>query len=167
MELHRKNQHVSAAILTRSLLETVALYYHIFTGLKSAIDTGNTKEAIKKLWKAGMGSYGGARKSKDKDGHIREYDAIRIEKFAKEFCELIPPARCSYDQLSEMTHPNFSGVVFAYTEPDQQNLSFKFGKDFGHIKINYDYVLEFAVAFFEMHYAEMDKLITEFMKLLK
>jgi len=165
--LHRKDCHVAAAILVRALLETVALYYHIFTGMKNAIDTGNTEEAVNKLWKAGIGSHSVSVEGKDRNGALKRYDAIEIKESAKEFCDLVKAARRSYDQLSEIVHPNFSGCVSAYAEPDTQTLSFRFGKDFRHVEINYDYVLEFAIGFFELHYADMNKLVDEFLNLLE
>lgn len=167
LDLHRQGRHVTAAILARSLLETVALYYHIFIVLKEAIDTGNTRQAVDKLWQAGMGLHGGRKEGDKEGGTLKQYDAIEVKEFAKEFCALAGPARWSYDQLSEIVHPNCMGCVFAYAQPDRQNLSYRFGKDFRHIEINYDYVLEFALGFLELHYAEMDKLINEFMKLMQ
>jgi len=165
LKLWNQNQAVSAAILTRAILETVALYYHIQNALKGAVDTGKTNDAINKLWKAGLGRHSKLKlKNKPENIQAQWYNANEIKKFAKDLCNLSPAARDAYDKLSEIVHPNNEGCANAYATPVQENLSFKFTGDFSYIESQFGHVLSFSLQFFENIRKDMDRLMERFIQ---
>jgi len=165
LELRRQNQAVSAAILTRAIFETVALYYHIKEVLKEAVNTGKTNDAINKLWKAGLGRNRKLKlKNKQENTRAQGYNAIKFKKFAEDLRNLAPEAQDAYGELSEIVHPNNEGCVNAYATPGQENLSFKFTGDFSYIESQFGHVLSFSLQFFENTRKDMDGLMEKFIQ---
>ena len=165
LELRRQNKAVSAAILTRAILETVALYYHIKKVLEEAVNTGKTGDAVNKLWKAGLGRHSKLKlNNKMENIQVQWYDAIELKKFAEDLCNLSPEARDAYGKLSEIVHPNNEGCVNAYATPVQENLSFRFTGDFSYIESQFGHVLSFSLQLFENTRKDMDRLMEQFIQ---
>jgi hypothetical protein len=159
---------VSAAILTRCLLETVALYYHMQTVLTDATQTKHVEKAVEELWRAGLGRDRRNLKmlSEDAPSMKRGYEAVELKKFAKDLTQLAPGSKYAYSELSEYVHPNSTGTSAAYITPCPEKLTFVFAKDFGHISLNVGYVLEFSMEMFMRCWPQMEKLIPQFMAAL-
>ncbi len=165
ISLWHENRLVSAAILTRCLLETVALYYHIRAKLEDAVKTGQVKNAVEHLWRAGRGR---DRRNwrlllKGPPEVNRGYEAIELEDFRKALTEKSETLKYSYSELSEYVHPNSPGTSEAYANPNRQTLAFIFDGNYEHISHNVGYVLEFGVRLFELCWRKMEELIPRFM----
>ncbi len=170
ISLWKQNRLVSAAILTRCLLETVALYYHIKTILE---DVSNEKHpvssAVTELWRAGRGRN---RRNlnllfKNAPNTTQKYEALELDEFRKALTQKSESLKYSYSELSEYVHPNAPGTSEAYTNPNQENLSFVFDGNFGHFSHNTGYVLEFGLNMFRQCWLEMEGLIPRFMEICK
>ena len=169
ISLWQQNHLVSAAILTRCLLETVALYYHIKTIIEDAINKARqVDEVAEELWRVGRGRdrrnlkllYQGAPRTN------RDYEAIEHKKFREALTQKSEALKYTYSELSEYVHPNASGTSDAYANPNQKNLSFVFDGKFDHISRNVGYVLQFGVTLFEHCWSQMKKLIPQFVETL-
>ena len=156
LDLQADNKVVSAGILTRALFETVALFYHISETLKEPIRTGKPHQACKYIWKALLGEYRGGEKG---------FDAIKLRTFAVKLNDLSPSLRTSYAALCELAHPNYLGCVGAYTKLNREKFCFEVTENFDHIANVIEHPLSFALSFFEIHYAEISKVIVEFMEI--
>jgi len=170
INLRKQNRLVSAAILTRCLLETVALYYHVKTTLEDVInETRPASSAVEELWRVGRGRdcrnlkllFKGAPQT------TQDYKAVELENFRKVLTQKCQPLKYTYSELSEYVHPNATGTSEAYTNPNQENLSFVFDGNFDHISHNTGYVLEFGLNMFKQCWLEMEGLIPRFMEICK
>lgn len=170
INLWQQNCLVSSAILTRCLLETVALYYHIETMLEDVIkNTCEINNMVKELWRAGLGR--NRRNLKmlfncDLE-KTTDYEAIELELFRKALTIKCNSLKYSYSELSEYVHPNAPGTSGAYSSPNQKNLSFIFNGNFDHISKNVGYVLEFGLNIFQCCWSKMEILIPKFMEVYK
>jgi hypothetical protein len=172
VNLYEANSLVAAAILTRCLLETVALHYHIRIVLTDAVGTFRVDRAIKELWRVGLGR--DSRNLKMLFGSALNprpgYKAVEVEKFAKDLTQLTANSgalRYAYSELSEYVHPNAPGTSEAYARPNVDRLSFAFANDFAHVARNVAYVLEFALACFSQCWSQVSAIIPEFVKACK
>ena len=105
-----KNAVVPAATLTRAGLETVAILYCLNREMTNFFDSKDGGRINTFL----MSSLTGSR---DDDAPIRSVNVLNsIDKVAKE----LPGFRQSYDNLSEYTHPNWSGLLGSYGTVDRE-----------------------------------------------
>ncbi|MEI2455961.1 hypothetical protein [Lysobacter firmicutimachus] len=104
-------QVVPGAILTRSLVETVAILFCLHRELERFLSSPNESRLGEFL----TSSLVGARW----EGHpVQSINVLTaIDKVDKE----IPKFRASYDALSEYTHPNWSGLLGSYGAIDREN----------------------------------------------
>jgi hypothetical protein len=101
---------VPGATLTRAAVETVAVLYCLNQEMVSFLATQDAARINSFL----MSSLTGSR---DSDAPARSVNVLTlIDKVAKE----LPGFRHSYDNLSEYTHPNWSGLLGSYGTVDRE-----------------------------------------------
>lgn len=109
-ELYDKEKFLSAFIITRSVMETVAMFYVLYQKLRQSLETGNIDNMDDFLMQALFGS-------RDATGTVKHYNVLtavqHVGKRSKAFEEL-------YMSLCEFTHPNWAGVYLPYGESKEE-----------------------------------------------
>ena len=118
-DMFKDGRLVPGCTLTRSLYETVAMEYYLFTKVQTAIDKRSTDEIHKIVISGFFGSRDGSSRENSLQvltaiDHIdKKYDCIRSE----------------YDHLCEYAHPNMKGGFGTYTKIDIPSMSVEFGQN--------------------------------------
>lgn len=111
-----RNDFAAAAILTRAVTENAAMTWELMTVLD-----GRGKYTPQQLNDLLMRLLGGSKwPEAPKPVHVNDL----LRRIDKE----IPGVMASYDSLSEIVHPNWSGVVGLYSKADQKNFITYFGR---------------------------------------
>lgn len=110
---------VSAACTTRAFQETVAMLFYINRKIKDAIDDQNISALDETLMKALTGS------KNNPDMRVPINILTVVDRVEKE----IPGFRDAYDNLSELSHPNWAGTLGTYSKIDKEKLWVDFGKN--------------------------------------
>mgnify|MGYP001806019569 FL=1 len=118
VELFEQKKFIPAVILTRSIAETFALFYAMYDKIICFLDTKN----IDKLDDFLMPSLVGA----------RNFDKLRSPQNILKWIDcvdkkIIPNFRNNYDNLCEITHPNWAGILGALGKIDHQAFELKLG----------------------------------------
>lgn len=118
VELFEQKKFIPAVILTRSIAETFALFYAMYDKIVCFLDTKN----IDKLYDFLMPSLVGA----------KNCDKLPLPKNILKWIDcvdkkIIPDFRNNYDNLCELTHPNWAGTLGALGKIDQQAFELKLG----------------------------------------
>lgn len=145
-----QNRIISAFIITRSIHETIALYYSFYIKLKKVIDNQSLDNFDEYLMKLLFGW-------KNDDDFP---NAPNILNAVNELNKQIDTFRHIYDRLSEFCHPNYSGVFGAYAKINKETGWVDFGKEMK--KINPMIGLHPLVAsleLFKFYYNESAELI--------
>lgn len=104
--LYTKKAYLPAFVLTRAIMETVAMFYVCFSKVSAAIKHKNVDDIDDFLMQALLGT-------RDGTGSIKHYNALtavqHVGKKNKAFEEL-------YLGLCEFAHPNWGGISLAYSE---------------------------------------------------
>jgi len=104
--LYTKKAYLPAFVLTRAVMETVAMHYVCFSKVSASVKKNNVDDVDDFLMQALLGT-------RDDTGSIKHYNALtavqHVGKRNKAFEEL-------YLGLCEFTHPNWGGVSLAYSE---------------------------------------------------
>ncbi len=104
--LYTKKAYVPAFVLTRAVMETVAMFYVCFSKVSASMKENNVDHIDDFLMQALLGT-------RDGTGSIKHYNALtavqHVGKRNKAFEEL-------YLGLCEFAHPNWGGVSLAYGE---------------------------------------------------
>jgi hypothetical protein len=109
---------VTSALLARAVIETTAMTMYIHDIVKRGVTKGIHEGDDEKL----TGLLTGSRIWPELPGAVNVLTMIdKVEK-------LVPGVRHSYDTLSEMAHPNWSGMQGAYATTDQENLMVYFSR---------------------------------------
>jgi hypothetical protein len=117
VELFERDQIIPAVVLTRSIVETFALFYALHERLVRFLAAKNSADLDDFL----MRSLVGARNRPEMPSSINVLTLIdRVEK-------IIPGFRSVYDSLCEYTHPNWAGTLGAFGEIDQEAFELKLG----------------------------------------
>lgn len=109
--LFEQGNYVAAAVLTRAVVESVAIVFALHKQLRAFLETKDVHALDDFLMSSLMAS-------RWKDA---TYQAKSILKFVDHVDKQIPGFRITYDSLSEYAHPNWSGVLGAFGEIDQIN----------------------------------------------
>ena len=111
-----RNDFAAAAILTRAVTENAAMTWTLM-----AVLDGRGKYTPQQLNDLLMRLLGGSKwPEAPKPVHVNDL----LREIEKE----IPGVMASYDSLSEIVHPNWSGVVGLYSKVDQENFITYFGR---------------------------------------
>ena len=117
VELFEQKKNIPAIILTRSVVESFALFYAFYEELVRFIDIKNIG-ALDDFLKCSLVS---ARNDDELPSPKNILNWIdRIDK-------QIPEFRSNYDILCEYTHPNYSGTLGAFGDIDYKKLKIRLG----------------------------------------
>ncbi len=152
------NSLVSAMILQRALMETVALFWLFLKKLDVAIKTNKFDNLNDFLTK----SLSGAR-SDIATEEFNRTESINILTCLDSMDKVIPGYRECYDFLSEFAHPNSAGICKIYSKPDWNNREIHFGNN--REKINIDFViknLDISLDWFISEYDRSAELLNQY-----
>lgn len=118
--------HLSAAILARSVIESAAMAWLFRNQLSKAVETGDIEE----IDRVAMSRVFSTRLQGFADGFTKAPNILSlIDKLDKEFMHA-PKERMirnTYDYLSEFVHPNWSSVTGLFGELDKDRKDMAFG----------------------------------------
>jgi hypothetical protein len=115
--LFEQGSYVAGVVLTRAVVETVAIIFAIHKQLRSFEETKDVDALDDFLMNCLMAS-------RWKDA---TYQARNILTFVDYVDKEMPGFRATYDSLSEYSHPNWSGVLGAFGEIDQSDYALVLG----------------------------------------
>ena len=118
--LYEENRIVSAFIMTRCVMETVAMLYWLYKRIEQVVQSNDLGDMDTFLMRAMFGW-------RDDSMPAQAFNILKaIDQMDKQF----PSYRALYDSLSEFTHPNWSGVHGAYARIDKENFAEDLGPEF-------------------------------------
>ncbi len=117
--LFKSEQLVPAFLITRAIMESVALLYHLHKKVVSAIDNKDVTELNDWLENATLGS------RNDDTDRTSPNILTALDRMEKEY----PGVREMYDQLSEFCHPNYGGVLASYSHLNEDKTVLLLGSD--------------------------------------
>ena len=113
-----ENQAIPAVVLTRALVETVALFYVFHERLTRFLEDKNNSDLDRFL----MSSLLGSRNQPELPDSVSVLTLVdRVEK------TIIPGFRSVYDSLCECAHPNYAGTLGTFSEIDKEQFKVKLG----------------------------------------
>ena len=119
IELYEQAWLVPAFIMTRAVVETVAMVYWLHQKVSGFLDTKDVNALDEFLMKAMLGSRDGTTK-------LESYSVLTaVDRVEKDF----PGVRSMYNTLCEFTHPNWSGALGSYGKIDRENYRLHLGKE--------------------------------------
>ncbi len=125
VDLFECNKLVPAFIITRAVVETVAMTYLFSQKNSEFLGSKDVKKLDEFLMKAMFGS-------RDSSTPLDSYNVLTaVDKMDKEYNGF----RKMYDWLCEFTHPNWSGVLGAYGQLDREKYSLSLGSENSRIPI--------------------------------
>ncbi|MBZ9988161.1 hypothetical protein LB572_13770 [Mesorhizobium sp. BH1-1-5] len=144
-----------AALLTRALTENAALVWKLWEIL-DARHSHSPQELNDLLIRLLVGS------RKWPDGP----QAMQILSSIDRMDKAVPGVRASYDSLSEIAHPNWSGVAGLYSKPDPPRYLTDFGRGLRDTKGTADMIanaLLGSLGLFELAYNRISEAMPEFL----
>ena len=119
LPLYESEQRVPAFLVTRAIIESVALLYQLHRKIVSAIEASDVVELNDWLWNAIFGS-------RNTDTDMTSPNVLTaLDRMDKEH----PGIREMYDQLSEFCHPNYGGVLASYSHLSEDKSILYLGPD--------------------------------------
>lgn len=115
LECYQQKQLVAAGILSRSLMESVAVLYWMNEKIKTSVENGSTGDIDDFFKKVLIGSRNGS----------SPLDAYNVLKAIDIVTKDIPHYRNLYEELSEIAHPNYSGALGAYAKRNQETVCYE------------------------------------------
>lgn len=110
LELYENRKLVPAFIATRAVVETSAMIYWLYRKSEEFLEKGDEDSFDEFLMKGMLGSKDGTTK-------YESYNILTaVDRLDKEYEGL----RKMYDTLCEFTHPNWSGVMAAYSKIEKE-----------------------------------------------
>jgi hypothetical protein len=123
--LYEQEKVVSAFVMTRSLMETVAMLYWLYGKINRVVSSNELGEIDNFLMRA---TFGG-REIPEPMTAFNVLDAI--DEMTKQFSGY----RKLYDRLSEIAHPNWLGVHGAYAQTDTKKHIEYLGSECSHLTL--------------------------------
>ncbi len=112
-----RNQDVPAVVLTRAVVETVAVTYALHERISRFLEAKNTSDLDGFLMRALLGR----RNQPEKPSATNVLTLVdRVDK-------TFPGFRSMYDDLCEYTHPNWAGTLGSFGKIDKEALELKLG----------------------------------------
>lgn len=108
---------VAGAVLTRSIVETVAVTFALHRALARFVNDRDVGALDQFLTQSLLGSR----------WPDSEHRATNILTLIQHVEKVVPGFEASYDALSEVAHPNWSGVLGSFGEFDRKNLELALG----------------------------------------
>jgi len=111
IDLYKQNNYLPAIVLTRSLLETFALFHYFIKKLDGAVDSGRIGEFDDTLMRLFLGA-------RDAEDDIKPVNVLTvIDKLNRN----VEGFREMYDAFCEVAHPNWMGAVGYYGRTEESN----------------------------------------------
>jgi hypothetical protein len=150
VSLYEAGNMVSGVLLTRALMETVAVLVDLQTKLDSFLETKDEQSLDAFLMRCMF-----ANRYED-DGKKDKYYTSSILSFIDRFDKKVEGFRATYDALSEYSHPNWSGLLGSFGSIDQANFIIDFGpKPTGAVKVTGVTALAATLEVLRLYYDEM------------
>jgi len=119
VELYESDKLVSAFVVTRAVIETVAMIYWLHEKVMEFLSSKDIQKLDDFLMRAMLGS-------RDGTTSLDSYNVLAaVDRVDKEFLDF----RKMYDRLCEFTHPNWSGVLGSYGKIDRERFILRLGSD--------------------------------------
>ena len=116
---YEERKIVPSFVLTRAVIETVALIYWLHKKIAELLESKDIEKLDYFLMKAMLGS-------KDNTTNIESYNVLtavdQVDKVYKNFRQM-------YDELCEFAHPNWSGLLGAYGHINREKFCLDLGPD--------------------------------------
>jgi len=123
ISLYKSSKIVPAIIMIRSVFETSAVLFWLFKKLKHVSETSDLDDINDFLNKHLFGG-------RDENAPVESYNILTaIDHTDKEFENY----RIAYDDLSEFAHPNWSGLIGAYSDAYKNKYVLNLGKVEGRV----------------------------------
>ena len=153
VELFESEKLVSAIIMTRAVYETTSILYWLFKSLEKVC----TKKELGNIDEFFMKSLFG---SKNGEMPLESYNILTaIDHTDKVF----KGYRNAYNSLSEFAHPNWPGLLGAYSKLNRKEIDLDLGKDVGNIPLSATLsLLVGALTLFIYYYNEMETYLLKF-----
>jgi hypothetical protein len=150
VELYESNRLVPAFILTRAVVETVAMAYWLHEKVSEFMNSKDVDALDKFLMKAMMGS-------RDQTTQLESHNVMSaIDRLEKQF----PSTRKLYENLCEFTHPNWSGTSGSYSKIDRKQVKVGLGANLGGPPLAFGLgPLLAGLAMFEVYYNQLGDLL--------
>jgi len=153
VELFESEKLVSAIIMTRAVYETTSVLYWLYKRLEKVCtekELGNIDEFF-------MKSLFGSKNGKMP---LESYNILTaIDHTDKAFTGY----RNAYNTLSEFAHPNWPGLLGAYSKLNRKKIHLELGKDIGNIPLSVALpLLVGALTLFIYYYNEMETYLLKF-----
>lgn len=148
IDLFESQRLVPASLLTRGVFETTAVLYSLQMKIEQVIKEKQVKDLDDFLMRS---LFGGRIKSSPM---LSTNILNEIDRMSKKF----EPWRTCYDDLSEYAHPNWSGLMGAYSYFNKNHRTLHLGKEFSKASIMVALpLLLISLAFFLHHYDQIEK----------
>lgn len=156
ISLYKSSNIVPAIIMIRSVFETSAVLFWLFEKLKHVSETGDLKDMNDFLNKHLFGA-------RNQNASVESYNILTaIDHTDKEFENY----RIAYNDLSEFAHPNWSGLMGAYSDAYKNKFVVKLGKGEGMIPSIFSLPLLISSLKLAIHYYdEMEQHFIKFNEL--
>ncbi len=152
IDLYERNQIIPAVVLTRAVVETIAVLYSLHDHLERFFDDKDSSELDNFLTKCLVGS------RNNPDLPL----SINILTFVDRVDKTIPRFRSVYDSLCEYTHPNWAGTLGAFGEIDKKRFELKLGpSERTPAKTTGILALSGAMMIFHQYYNNLSKLVLQ------
>lgn len=125
VDLYECNKLVSAFVITRAIVETVAMTYWLSKRVGEFLNSKDVQKLDEFLMRAMHGS-------RDGTTPLESYNVLTaVDKMDKEYNGF----RKMYDWLCEFTHPNWSGALGAYGKINHEKYSLSLGSKNSRVPI--------------------------------
>lgn len=154
--LFESSQLVSATIMTRAVYESTAVLYWLYEKIRNVSVTGELGNTDEFLMKSLFGG-------RDDKAPVLGYNVLTaIDHINKEFASY----KESYDILSNYAHPNWPGLMGAYSKLDKKKMTLHLGKQAGNVPISVALpLLAASLKLFIHYYDDMEKYLLQFNKI--
>lgn len=151
--LYEHKKIVSAFIMTRSVMETLAMLYWLYTKIDGVVRSNELGDIDSFLMRAGFGW-------RDESMPAQAFNILKaIDEMDKQF----PKYRALYESLSEFAHPNWSSVHGAYAKTDKQHYVENLGPEFSELPLALGLMsLPTSLEGFKFYYNQLSDLFPSF-----
>ena len=174
IDLYQQNKMVSAATITRTLLETTALFNRLHESCANVVKKhkkGKCSDEIIQEFSERVGKISLASTAADAtQPNIEPYEVRALISSLDTRFKTHGMAKRTYDEFCQIGHPNFRGCLDAYTKWDQEKRYMEFVQDYHHWELNaaqYHLFVFIILKLAKNLEEEMSKLLPNFAKALE
>jgi hypothetical protein len=156
VNLFESNKLVPAIIMTRAVFESTAVLYWLYERIKQVSITKELGDIDEFLMKSLFGG-------RVSEAPVESYNVLTaIDHINKKFAFY----KESYDNLSDYAHPNWPGLMGAYSKLDKKEMTLHLGKQVGNVPILVALpLLAASLKLFIHYYDDMEKYLLQFNKI--